>query len=210
MARKVVAFIGSPRKGGNTDVLISEMLSAADQNGAETEKVFLSDLDIKPCRACEACRKQTPTRCVMTGDDFDEVAEKMKAADALIFGTPVYWFSLTAQFKLFMDRWSGFLDKDYNSLLKDKSAAVVVCCGDTNTKPMTDPLLRIFRETFEALGLDLVGCITTSAHLKGEVAKNKDAMQKAADVGQKLANTLTPGRSARGHVQEVWMESEQE
>ena len=187
MAKKIVAFLGSPRKGGNTDTLVSKMLSAAEEEGTEIEKVYLAELNIKPCRACEACQKKDPPKCVQTDDDFGAAAEKMKAADAFVFGTPIYWFNLSAQFKLFMDRWAVFVDKDWNSLLKGKSAAVVLCCGDKNIDSMTSPTRQIFRESLKFLGIDLVDCLAASAHAKGEVADNREAMEKAAEIGKKLS-----------------------
>ena len=188
MAKKIVAFVGSPRKGGNTDTLVSQMLSAAEKAGAKTEKVYLGDMKINPCKACDACRKVNPPKCVQK-DDFAAAAEKMIAADAIIFGTPVYWWTMSAQSKPFMDRWYGLLDKDYSSPFKGKGvkAAVVVCCEDKNTKGMTDPIIHTFQESFKFLGIDLIGHVAASAHKKGEVANNKEAMEKAAEVGRKLA-----------------------
>lgn len=186
MARKILALVGSPRKGGNTDTLVTALLSAAEAKGATTEKVYLGDLKIKPCMACEACHKVNPPKCVQT-DDFAGLAEKMKAADVLVFGTPVYWWSVSAQMKLCMDRWYGMLDKDYSSPLAGKSAAVVTCCQDPNTKPMTDPIIHTFRESFKFLDMALVGFVAVTADKKGDAAKNKKALAEAAELGRKLA-----------------------
>ncbi|MEW6356223.1 MAG: flavodoxin family protein [Planctomycetota bacterium] len=187
MAKKIVAFIGSPRKKGNTDTLVTELLAAAEKAGATTEKIYLSDLNIKPCNACDSCHKKDPPQCVISDDDFAATADKMKAADVVVFGTPVYWWTVSSQCKPFMDRWYGLLDSKWNSPFKGKSAAVVVCCQDSGTKAMTDPIVHTFRESFSFLGIDLVDTVTATAHAKGEVAENKKAMAKAAEVGRKLA-----------------------
>lgn len=186
MGKSIVAFVGSPRKGGNTDLLVTELLAAAEKEGATTEKVYLDDFDIKPCKACDACHKADPPRCVQK-DDFEAVADKLRAADAFVFGTPVYWWTISAQSKLFMDRWYSLLDKNYDSTLKGKKAAIVTCCQDPDTKPMTDPIIHTFRESFEFTGIELVDFVAVSAHEKGEVAKNRHAMRHAADVGMRLA-----------------------
>jgi multimeric flavodoxin WrbA len=89
---KMLGIVGSPRKGGNTERLISEALSVASAEGIETEMVRLGELSIQGCDACQACRKVK--RCVVK-DDFQPVYDRMVAADAIIVGSPVYFSSPT-------------------------------------------------------------------------------------------------------------------
>jgi multimeric flavodoxin WrbA len=182
-----MGFIGSSRKGGNTDLMVSEILSAAEKDGAETEKIYLGDQNIKPCLGCDGCHKIIPPRCVQTDDDFNELAKRMRDADAFVFGTPVYWFSVSGQLKMFMDRWASFLDMMMKSRLRGKSASVVVCCGDPNISQMTDPSVEVVRQTLSSLGISVVDCLTVSAYGKGQIAKNPEAMEQAAEAGRKLA-----------------------
>ena len=102
--KRVLGIVGSPRRGGNTDVLVEEVLVGASEAGALTEKVVLNKLDIHPCRACEACFKTG--RCVQK-DDMPALLEKMDQSDVWVLGTPVYWWGPSAQFKTFLDRWFG-------------------------------------------------------------------------------------------------------
>ncbi|MBN1814286.1 MAG: flavodoxin family protein [Anaerolineae bacterium] len=100
--KQVLGIVGSPRRGGNTDILVDEVLAGAAEAGAQTEKVMLSKLDIGPCRACDACGKTG--KCVQR-DDLPALLEQMARSDVWVFGTPVYYWGPTAQFKAFVDRW---------------------------------------------------------------------------------------------------------
>jgi multimeric flavodoxin WrbA len=100
--RKMLGIIGSARRGGNTEVLVDEILAGAAEAGAQTEKVVLSTLDIGPCRGCDACAKAG--KCIQ-GDDMHALLEQMAQSDVWVFGTPVYYWGPTAQFKAFVDRW---------------------------------------------------------------------------------------------------------
>ena len=102
--KRVLGIVGSPRRGGNTDVLVNEVLAGATEAGALTEKVMLSKLDIGPCRACDACGKTG--KCVQQ-DDMHALLEQMEQSDVWVLGTPVYYWGPSAQFKAFVDRWYG-------------------------------------------------------------------------------------------------------
>ena len=103
-AGRALGIVGSPRRGGNTETLVDEVLAGAAEEGAQTEKVILSNLDIGPCRACDACKKKG--RCVQQ-DDMHALLEQMEQSDVWVLGTPVYYWGPTAQFKAFVDRWYG-------------------------------------------------------------------------------------------------------
>ena len=98
---KVLAISGSPRKGGNSDILTDEVLRGASESGAETEKIYLQDLSISPCRACYGCRESG--KCVQK-DDGDYILEKLIEADTIILSSPVYFYSISAQMKTMIDR----------------------------------------------------------------------------------------------------------
>jgi multimeric flavodoxin WrbA len=102
--KKILGIVGSPRRGGNTETLVDEVLAGAAEAGALTEKVVLSKLNIGPCRACDACAKAG--KCVQK-DDMHALLEQMSQSDVWVFGTPVYYWGPTAQFKTFVDRWYG-------------------------------------------------------------------------------------------------------
>ena len=101
---QILGIVGSPRRGGNTDMLVEETLRGAKDAGAMIEKVFLPELQIGACRACQSCL--STGRCVQR-DDMPALLEKMERSDIWVLGSPVYWSSPSAQFKLFLDRWFG-------------------------------------------------------------------------------------------------------
>jgi len=101
---RMLGIVGSPRRGGNTDILIGEILRGANESGAITEKVFLPELQIGACRACQSC--WNTGRCFQK-DDMPALLEKMEQSNVWVLGSPVYWSSVSAQFKLFLDRWFG-------------------------------------------------------------------------------------------------------
>jgi multimeric flavodoxin WrbA len=102
---KVIGIVGSPRAGGNTEILVAEALTAVATEGIETELVPLRGLDIKSCEACLVCRKAV--RCVID-DDFQSVFEKMLAADGILVGSPVY-FSAPTPIVLALLQRAGFV-----------------------------------------------------------------------------------------------------
>ena len=99
---KILGFVGSPREGGNTEILVKEVLKGADESGAETEIVYLNKLDIKPCQACMHC-KSNNGECA-TDDDMQTIYNQLKESDAVVLGSPIYMWQMSAQTKLFTDR----------------------------------------------------------------------------------------------------------
>lgn len=113
---KIIGIIGSPRSGGNTETYVKKALKSAADSGADTDIIHLGKVKIKPCNACDICK--FTGECPID-DDMPEISEKVKEADGLIIGSPVYFGNVTAQTKLFMDR-SRPLRIDFK--LKDKVA----------------------------------------------------------------------------------------
>jgi len=104
MEMKILAVNGSPRgKKSNTDRILQPFLEGAREAGAETETVYLKDKTINPCIGCFTCWTKTPGVCVHK-DDMPELLEKMRCADVVVYATPLYVFTVTAQMKAFMDR----------------------------------------------------------------------------------------------------------
>ncbi|MDO8122796.1 MAG: flavodoxin family protein [Candidatus Hermodarchaeota archaeon] len=99
---QVIGIVGSPRRNGNTEVLVDEILAGAKEAGASVSKYVLDELDVRPCKGCFACEKTN--RCVQE-DDMVELVTQMKASQVWVLGTPIYWWGPSAQFKAFIDRW---------------------------------------------------------------------------------------------------------
>ncbi|MEM4202398.1 MAG: flavodoxin family protein, partial [Candidatus Hadarchaeum sp.] len=102
---KILGIVGSPRSGGNTEILVNETLKAAAKEGATTELLRLCDKEIKPCDGCRACRK---TKECWIKDDFSPIFDKMVESDGIVIASPVYFSSATPQVKALIDR-AGYL-----------------------------------------------------------------------------------------------------
>lgn len=98
---KILGIVGSPRKDGNTEIMVREALDAAHNAGAETEIVLIADKKIAGCDGCEACYK---TGICKIKDDMGPIYERLKEADGIIFSTPVYYGDVTSQAKAVIDR----------------------------------------------------------------------------------------------------------
>lgn len=121
---KVVAFNGSPRKQGNTYTLLQVALQELEKQGFETELIQVGDRNIHGCIACGMCRKNGNNRCVFDDDVVNEAIAKMVEADGVLLGSPVYFATLSAQMKAFIDR-VGYVTRP-ERLLKRKVCAAVV------------------------------------------------------------------------------------
>jgi len=122
---KVVALNGSPRKEGNTSLLIQEVFSVLEKEGIETELIHVGGKALRGCTACMQCAEKKDRRCAIEGDALNEYLEKMFEADAIILGSPVYFTDVTAEMKALIDR-AGFVARQNGHLLKRKVGAAVV------------------------------------------------------------------------------------
>lgn len=198
MAKKKVLIIeGSPRKNGNSSTLAKEVARGAKEKGAEVESIYLQSLKISPCIACDACQEAKEKDCIIE-DDMKALYPKVREADALVFASPVYWFTYSAQTKLFIDRCYALIfvqqiEGDNGPTFKmetdlsGKKIGVVLTYGDR------DPYIsgavnaiRIFQDMFRYVGSDVVGLVYGSAVSAGEVSKNKELMKQAYDLGAKI------------------------
>jgi multimeric flavodoxin WrbA len=180
--KRIVGFAGSPRVGGNSDLLLDEWLKGAEAAGARVEKVFLDHLSIDPCVHCDACREPNSAGCVKI-DDMDLVYEKLLAANLWVLATPVYWWGPSAQLKLMVDRWYGLM-KNHRSSLVGKQAALVIAMGDDDLKT-AQPTIDMFASAFNYLKMKMHEPLVITAHDKGEVLKDKEALMKAYSLGTK-------------------------
>jgi multimeric flavodoxin WrbA len=108
----IIGINASPRKKANTQTLVEAVLDGAAAEGAKTRLVNLRDLKINGCLGCEGCKKH-PGRCVQK-DDLTPLLQELASYDAIVMGTPVYWFHVAAQFKMLVDRLYSFMEFGQN------------------------------------------------------------------------------------------------
>jgi multimeric flavodoxin WrbA len=177
---KILGFCGSPRNG-NTEWMIEKLLEGARSAGAETEHILLRDKDIRLCTGCLSCEmkdEETPGVCVIK-DDMEPLLEKMLAADAFVFGTPVYFYMLSGLLKNVMDRTIPVWP-----LLKGKSAAGVAVAEDSVGKALEN--LRTYADV---CGLEWAGDVSAFAKTAGEIAGNEGIGAALAGLGRRLVET---------------------
>lgn len=184
---KILAVLGSPRRGGNSDALVEQILEGSRQEGADTEKIRLNDLTLRGCQACNRCRKDIDDPCVLD-DDMPGVHEKLRASDALVIGTPIYYFGPSAQTKLFLDRWYALAGQEgQGHALKGKRMALALAYADPD--PFSSGAANayaIFRDAARWVGAPLVGVVHGTADKKGEIKANALLMSQAVELGRKL------------------------
>jgi len=184
--KKIVIVIGSPRENGNSAILAEQVASGARISGAEVEVFNLHKLAISPCNACDACRQVGANGCIIK-DDMQILYPKLTAADAIVIASPIYWFSVSAQTKLLIDRFYG-MGEHPNNALKGKKMGIILTYADA------DPFisgavnaLRMFQDIFNYVGAEIVGMVYGSAWKTGEIESNKEVMDKAYELGKTLA-----------------------
>ncbi len=121
---KVVAFNGSPRQGGNTELLLREVLKVISSHGIDTEIVQVGGSDINGCRACLRCRKENDGRCHNNSPAMNDFISKMEEADGILIGSPVYYTDVTSEIKALID-CSGYSQGPVKRLRHKPGAAVV-------------------------------------------------------------------------------------
>ncbi|HEY0090560.1 MAG TPA: flavodoxin family protein [Candidatus Lokiarchaeia archaeon] len=182
--KKILGIMGSPRKNGNTHILISKILESAQKEGADTKMIFLSDLIIKECDGCYSCWKGQ--KCGKN-DDMNNIYPLIINSDVLIFGTPVYWFGPTALMKVFIDRLVYFNCPENRAKIKGKNAIIVVPFEDEDIETAS-PLLQMFEKSLEYLEVKLIErLIVPGVTKKGEVIEKAEIMKTCYALGRKLA-----------------------
>jgi multimeric flavodoxin WrbA len=179
---KVLAFNGSPRKDGNTAILINYVLRELENEGVETELVQFSGKKIHGCRACYKCFDNKDQRCSVKDDLANECIEKMIAADGIILGSPVYFADVTAEMKALIDR-AGFVSLANGGLYKNKVGASVVALRRTGGIHTLDSMNHFFL----AGQMVIVGRGIGIGRDIGEVEKDEEGIQMVKTLGQRMA-----------------------
>ncbi len=181
---KIIGFVGSPRAHGNTATMVSQALVGAKEAGADVELIHLSGLSINGCKGCKYCKSHDSCRLE---DDMQPLYEKIKSADALIFGTPVYFAQMTGQMKQFIDRFYALIDAEYRpKVAAGKKAAVIITQGDVNPASFTG-IIGTFEFAMSFLSIPITHhLIIPGLDAPKDVEKNPSALEEATRIGRDL------------------------
>ncbi len=138
---RVVAINGSATKNGNTFCLIQEVLKPLEAVGIETEQIQLFDKNVEPCKACFTCGEKK--NCSHKKDDFAEIFEKVKSADGIILGSPVYSANVSSKMQAFLERAAVVCDMNAG-LLTHKAGAVVAAARRGGALNAIDTMTHFF------------------------------------------------------------------
>jgi multimeric flavodoxin WrbA len=182
---KAVAFNGSPRKGGNTELLLKKALEPIREAGMETELIQIGGEPVHGCTACYKCRENKDSKCAIKTDMINECIGKMIEADAIILGSPTYFADMTSEMKALIDR-AGFVAMANGRLFSRKIGAAVVVNrrgGAVNVLDSINHLFLISRmivpgSTYWNFGV---------GGGKGDVEKDEEALNNMKDLGETIA-----------------------
>lgn len=175
MGKKILAIVSSPRKGGNSELLVDRFVEGAKESGHLVEKICLRDKKIAPCIACEACLGNGGT-CVQK-DDMAEILPMIINAEVIVLSTPVYYYSICAQLKMMIDRTLAGGGK-----MKGKEFYFIVTAADK--KPAMECTMNDLQGFVNCIpGSTVKGKVYGSAFGIGEI-KGNTAMKEAYDYGK--------------------------
>jgi multimeric flavodoxin WrbA len=184
-AKHILVLTGSPRENGNSSLLADQIIAGARAAGAEVEAFFLQSMNIHPCDACGACQATGDGSCTIE-DDMQTLYPKLSRTDAIVIASPIYWFTMSAQTKLCIDRWYAF-DGPQGNALSGKQFAIALSYGDTD--PVTSGAInaiRTFQDMCRYIKAGIVGMVYGSASGAGDIARETALMERAYELGEKL------------------------
>ena len=185
---KVVAINGSPRKGGNTEIMIRKVFEPLEKAGIETELIKIGGKMIHGCTACGKCAEMQNRTCILKDDPLNEIAAKMFDADGIILASPTYFADVTTEMKAIIDR-VGFVSVTGGGLLKHKVGTAVVAARRGGSLHAFDTMNHFFQIN----SMFVVGSTYWNMCYgldKGEVNNDQEGMANMTDVGESMAMLL--------------------
>ena len=192
---KVCGIVGSPKKNGNVDLLVSEVLRGTESQGVTTHKIYLNDLKIKPCQSCGA--DPSPKYCVYD-DDMKTIYDALEKCDAIVLGSPVYFDTVSAQVKLVIDRCNCLMPyvkrsdetSGFERRIKKRKKGVFIAVAGADQE--FDTIQATAKGFFNWANIDLVEALLYH-HVDdalGGVRSEKNELSKAFEIGARLVRLL--------------------
>ncbi len=194
--KKILAVHSSLRKGGNTDVIVDELVRACKDNGATVEKFYLGELNIKPCTGCRACRKgDVKTICTVKDDMTAFMYDKLYAMDGLIFGFPIYTARENGIMANFMDRWDCLSNPSLTRKMPGMKKALMVCSwmwpNEIAYDNIVENLVILLRlHSVETQDVLVISGARGKKHGKGVVKNHPDILKTTYEAGKNFLRTL--------------------
>lgn len=182
---KVVAFNGSPRKKGNTSILLNTVLERLEANGIETELLQVGGKKIRGCTACGKCRVNKDKRCSNDNDILNEYLAKMIEAEGILLGSPTYFSDITPEMKALIDR-SGYVARGNDNFFKRKVGAAVVAVRRAGAQHALNSMQHLFTISQMIIPASSYWNIAYGG-AEGAVKEDAEGMQTMKDLGDNMA-----------------------
>jgi len=189
---KILGICGSPRRGGNTELLLDRALSGARGSGARVKKIVLSELRFSPCLECARIKKDGTCRIK---DGLTVLYRELDAADAVILASPIFFGSVSAQTKMMIDRfqcrWKAkYVFKTVKQPRNGKKG-VFLCVSGTHRKDFFENAKAIVRNFFATADIAYTGDVFCGGvEDKGDIVKKRDCLNKAEKIGVKISRNM--------------------
>ena len=181
----IVGVSGSPRVGGNTDMILQEALATAKEEGADVKLIRISDYSLQPCDACRTC--YSTKKCVID-DDGEKVYQEILEADGIILGSPSYFQGVTAQMKIFIDRVGYLAIARGRKNFTGKVGGVIAVARRSGVMRTCDQMITFI--TAVRMIVPSGGRVFAIGNKKGEVAKDAEGVEGARYLGKMMAKTI--------------------
>ena len=191
---KITAVYGSPRREGNTSVLLKKSVQGAREEGAEVEEIVLRDLKISPCLEIYGCKKTG--RCVIK-DDFQGVLEHFRASHGIMLASPIFFYAVSAHTKMLIDRCQSlwvkryWIDKVRYGQWKSKRKGLFISVGATKGKKLFDGALLTMKYFFDVLETEpWKNILYRGLDFEGDVLKHPEYLDEAYSAGKDICRAI--------------------
>jgi len=191
---KVMAIYGSPRREGNTALLLREAVQGAREMGAEVEEVILRDLKMSPCLEIYTCKNTG--RCAIQ-DDFQKVYDSILVSQGVILASPIFFYAVSAHTKILMDRCQSlWVKKNWfegapTGQSQSQRKGLFISVGATKGKKLFDGTLLTVRYYFEAIDCELWKTLLyRQLDFEGDVLKHPEYLEEAHQAGKDLVRAI--------------------
>jgi multimeric flavodoxin WrbA len=191
---RIIAIYGSPRRDGNSAALLKQAVAGARREGAHVEEVFLRDHKISPCLEIYGCTKTG--ECVIR-DDFSKILAKVEASTGIMLASPIFFYSVSAHTKIFMDRCQSlwvrkyWIDKKAVGEVPETRKGLFISVGATGGKKLFDGAILTVKYFFDVLNAGLWKTVLCrGVDRKGEIDRREDCLKESFEAGRELAKAL--------------------
>ena len=191
---RIVSVYGSPRRKGNTTLLLNKAVQGARESGAEVEEVVLRDLKMSPCLEIYGCKETG--RCVIK-DDFQRIQDQIQSSKGLILASPIFFYAVSAHTKMLIDRCQSlwvkkyWIDKVPYGQWEPKRKGLFISVGATKGKKLFDGALLTIKYFFDVLDMDLwKALLYRGLDFEGDVLKHPEFLEEAYQAGKEVCQAI--------------------